>query len=129
VARLILDTTVLVTSERRRTSIGELIDDEDDVAIAAVSAAELMAGVELADRRRRRRRETFVATILEALPVEPYDRRVAHAHASLLAHVRRAGPPRGAHELIVAATAVASDRVIVTRDTRPLEGLPRVRVR
>jgi tRNA(fMet)-specific endonuclease VapC len=129
VARLILDTTVLVTSERRRTSIGELIDEEDDVAIAAVTAAELMAGVELTDRRRVRRREAFVARILEALPVEPYDRRVAHAHASLLAHVRRTGAPRGAHELIIAATAVASDRVIVTRDTRPLEGLPHVRVR
>ena len=128
-ARLILDTTVLVTSERRRTSMSELIDEEDDVAIAAVSAAELVAGVELADRRRRRRREAFVATILEALPVEPYDHRVAHAHAALLAHARRTETPRGAHELIVAATAVASDRMIVTRDTRPLEGLPRVRVR
>lgn len=128
-ARLILDTTALVAAERRGSSIGDLIDDDDDVAIAAISAAELLVGVELADRRRRTRRERFVAAILDVLPVEPYDLGVARAHASLLAHVRRAGQPRGAHDLIIAATAVASNRVVVTADNKGFESLPHVNVR
>lgn len=37
-------------------------------------------------------------------------------HARLLAHVRRAGKPRGAHDLIIAATAAATARTLVTFD-------------
>lgn len=71
--RLILDTTVLVAAERRRVRVDGLIEDEDedDIAIAAISAAELMVGVELADARRRRRREAFVTAVLSAVTIEP----------------------------------------------------------
>ena len=47
-----LDTTVLIAAERASAAIDAVIGDEDDVAIAAVRAAELMVGVELAQRRR-----------------------------------------------------------------------------
>lgn len=51
-------------------------------------------------------------------------------HAALLAHVRRSGRPRGAHELIVAATARASDRTILTTDGRAgFDDLPGVTAR
>ena len=108
--------------------MAELVGDEDDVAIAAITAAELLVGVELADRRRRKHREAFVGAILSVVPLEPYDLQVARAHASLLAHVRRTGRPRGAHDLIIAATAVASDRMVVTTDVKGFESLPQVRV-
>lgn len=39
-------------------------------------------------------------------------------NAALLAHVRRAGRQRGAHDRIIAATTRATDRVLVT-DARP----------
>jgi len=127
--RLILDTTILVQAERKSAALDELIDDDDDVAIAAVTAAELLVGAELADRRRRRQREQFVNELLTTIPVEDYDLDVAHAHAGLLAHTRRSGRPRGAHDLIIAATAVASDRIVVTADTAGFDDLPGVSVR
>ena len=52
-ARLILDTLVIVAAERSGRSLNQLISDDDDVAIAAVTAAELLVGVELADEQRR----------------------------------------------------------------------------
>jgi tRNA(fMet)-specific endonuclease VapC len=122
--RLILDTTVLIDAERRRQALEGLIDDEDDVAIAAITAAELLVGVELADRRRRPPRARYVAEILEVIPVEAYDLDVARAHAQLLAHVRRSGRPRGAHDLIIAATAVARERLVVSGDPNAFEDLP-----
>lgn len=103
--------------------------DEDDVAIAAVTAAELLVGVEWATARHRQRRRQFVEAVLGAIPVEGYDLAVARAHASLLAAARRAGRPRGAHDLIVAATAVSTDRIVVTTDASGFAGLPGVRVR
>lgn len=126
--RLILDTTVLVTAERGAASLDELLEDDDDVAIAAVTAAELLVGVELADAGRRRAREAFVGEVLGTIPIEEYDLGVARAHARLLAHVRRAGRPRGAHDLIIAATAAATGRTVVTADTGGFEQLPDIAV-
>jgi tRNA(fMet)-specific endonuclease VapC len=129
VDRLILDTTVLIAAERERSGLVALVEDEDDVAIAAVTAAELLVGVELADKRRRPRRDAFVRAILTSVRVEPYDLETARGHASLLAHTRRSGQARGAHDLLIAATALATERVVVTADARGFAGLPGVEVR
>jgi tRNA(fMet)-specific endonuclease VapC len=51
------------------------------------------------------------------MPVEQYGHGTARAHARLLAHVKRAGRPRGAHDLIIAATAVATGRSVLTPDS------------
>ena len=106
-----------------------MIEDEDDVAIAAISAAELLVGVELADRRRRPRRRKFVEELLLSVPVEAYDLDTATVHAELLAHVRKAGGSRGAHDLLIAATARTRERTVVTADAGGFEGLPGVPVR
>ena len=105
-----------------------MIRDEDDVAIAAISVAELSVGVELAEGRARRNRSDFLDGVLEAVPIIDYDLEVARAHARLLVAVRRQGRPRGAHDLVIAATAVAADRVVVTADTSALDDLPDVTV-
>jgi tRNA(fMet)-specific endonuclease VapC len=129
VARLILDTTVLIDAERRGRHLDRLIADEDDVAIAAVTAAELLVGVELADDARRPTRAAFVRSVLDTVPIEDYDGQVARAHATLLAHVRRTGQPRGAHDLIIAATAAARDRLVVSTDSTAFADLPGVPIR
>jgi tRNA(fMet)-specific endonuclease VapC len=129
-ARLILDTSVLVDAERVGASaLDGLIGDEDDVAIAAITAAELEVGVELAGDARRQEREVFVAAVLDAVSIEGYDLDVARAHGALLAHARRSGRPRGAHDLIIAATARAREREVVSGDQEGFGDLPEVAVR
>jgi tRNA(fMet)-specific endonuclease VapC len=91
--------------------------------------AELLVGVELADGKKRARRQTFVDDIVATLQVLTYDLDVSAAHAELLVAVRRQGLPRGAHDLIIAATARASDRTVVTADATAFEDLPDVSVR
>ena len=125
---MILDTTVLVDAERGGDALVEVIDDGDDVAVAAVTVAELKVGVRLAKGRRRNKRERFVEAILDAVSIEPYDLDVADAHADLLAPVRRTGTPRGAHDLIIAATARAQNRQVVSSDQRAFAELPGVSV-
>ena len=128
-ARVILDTTVLIGVERSRSGLDRLLSDEDDVAIAAVTAAELLVGVALADDAHRAHRSAFVASVLDTVPVEDYDLAVARAHADLLVHVRRSGRARGAHDLLIAATARARDRMVVTADAAGFADLPGVPVR
>lgn len=115
--------------ERTRRHLDAAIGDEDDVAIAAITAAELLVGVELADRSRRQRRSRFVEAILSTLPIEDYNLETARAHASLLAHARKVGRPRGAHDLLIAATALASRRTVVTADADGFTDLPGVALR
>ena len=128
-ARLILDTSVLVASERDARQLTQLVDDADDVAVAAITVAELLVGVELADARRRPTRRAFVDRLLELFAVEVYDTEVAREHAALLAHVHRSGARRGAHDLVIAATARARARVVLTADRAGFAGLPGVSVR
>lgn len=78
---------------------------------------------------RRRVRVEYVERLLERLPVEVYDLTVARSHAELLGFTRAHGTPRGAHHLIIAATAAAQRRIVVTRDRLGFGGLPGVEVR
>jgi tRNA(fMet)-specific endonuclease VapC len=82
----------------------------------------------MAKGARRKKRAQFATAVLDAITIEPYDLQVAEAHAALLAHVRTAGTPRGAHDLIIAATARARDRQVVTFDRSGFGELPEVSI-
>ena len=97
--------------------------------MAAVTVAELLVGVQLADRRRKPARRRYVEALIDTIPVEPYDLEVARTHASLLAHTHQAGRPRGPHDLLIAATARRSGRTVVTADPSGFADLPEVDVR
>lgn len=127
--RLILDTSALIQAERGRLRVTDLIAADDDVAIAAITAAELLTGVHMADPAHRDARHDFVEELLVALPIEPYDLEVARVHAGLLATTRRAGRQRGSHDLIIAATAVARGRTVVTTNSAGFDDLAGVSIR
>ena len=127
--RLLFDTTFLIDAERTGDDLDEVIHDDDDIAIAAVTIAELRVGALLADRRRKASRGAYVEDIVATIPVIDYDSDVAEAHAELLVEVRAQGSPRGANDLIIAATAKASDRTIVTADRTAFRALSGVEVR
>jgi tRNA(fMet)-specific endonuclease VapC len=120
---------VLIGAERRRAQLADVVHDEDDVAMAAVTLAELLVGVALADDRQRAKRQAYVDDLLAVLPIETYDADIARSHAGLMAHARRVGRPRGAHDLIIAATAITRNREVVTLDASGFADLPGVRVR
>jgi len=127
--RLIVDTGVLVAIERDREIPAQVLPDDADIAISAVTAAELLVGVELADQQRRAGRQATVNAILSNFDVIPFDVEVARHHAALLAHARRSGRPRGAHDLQIAATARATGRVLITTEVRAFDDLPAVQHR
>lgn len=99
------------------------------MSIAAITYAELLQGVEMADDCHRPARQAFVEDIAAQVPIVPYDRRVARSHAALLAAVQRSGRPCGAHDLIIAATAAALGLTVVTSDPDGFADLPGVLLR
>ena len=127
-SRLLLDTTFLVDAERSDQELSKLISDEDETAVAAITVAELLVGVESAPAGRKDTRQSFVGALVDSIAVLDYDLKVAAAHAALLAHVRTSGKPRGAHDLIIAATARANNRTIISADRTEFADLPGVAV-
>ena len=128
-SRLLLDTTFLIDAERFGAELDTLIDDDDDVAIAAITVAELRVGALLADASRRSTRDAYVNDIIASISILDYDLKVAEAHAELLVAVRSQGKPRGAHDLIIAATAKAFDRTVLSADGSGFHDLPDIDVR
>ncbi len=100
---------------------------DDDLALPAIVVAEYLEGVLLTvDEARRATHREFLGALSRALPVIDYDTEVAEHHPVLLAHTRRGGRPRGAHDLIIAATARVSGRTILTGECPgPVRRAPR----
>ena len=124
--RLILPTNVLIAYERGTIDRSSL--DDDELAVAAVSIAEYRVGIELADTvSRAADRARALAAIVSAIDVLEYTEVTAAHHACLIAHVRRTGTPRGAHDLIIAAHASETGRTVLTGDAQARFGdLPNV---
>jgi predicted nucleic acid-binding protein len=115
--RLILDTNVLIAYERGTIDRAAL--DLDELAVAAVSIAEYRVGIELADTvERAANRSRALAAITSVVDVLDYTETTAAHHANLIAHVRRTGTPRGAHDLIIAAHALETGHAVLSRDAK-----------
>jgi tRNA(fMet)-specific endonuclease VapC len=113
--RVILDTGVLIAIERGRLDVDTVLG-LDDAAIAAITAMELLVGVERADTAHRQARAVRVEAILSSLPVEPYNVGIARVHARLVVAAMAKGRPRSANDMMIAATAAATSRILLTTD-------------
>lgn len=122
--RLILDTGVLIAAERGRVRVPDV-----DVAIAAITASELLVGVARADERHRERRSRSVEEVLRSFEILPFDLPAARQHALLMAWTQASGSPRGAHDLLIAATASTTGRTVLTTDRAGFQDLPGVSFR
>ena len=114
---MILDTSVLVAAERRRLRFEDLLRalGGESVAIAAITATELLHGYHRAtDRSVRARRSAFVEGVLEAVPVLPYGVPEARRHAEIWAELAREGTLIGPYDLLVGATALARGHSLAT---------------
>lgn len=113
--RLILDTNLLIDYERGR--LDQRSFDDDELAIASITVAEYRIGIEFAQTAQQvTRRESALEAIIDAVEVLDYTEATAAHHARLIAHARRSGRPRGAHDLIIAAHAAQTGRIVLSRD-------------
>ena len=120
---VVVDSDVIISLERSSGQIeglAELTDDET-VAIAAVTASELLHGVHRADSAQRRaRREHFVEAVLAEVEILPMDLAVARVHARIWADLAARGRRIGSHDMIIAATVLAHGFRLATRNVDEL---------
>jgi toxin FitB len=110
----LLDTSVLIAADG-----ADELSLPDSAAISVVTVGELHAGVLLARSPQvRAMRQARLAAVREAATPLPVDERVAEHYGSLLALARSAGRAEKATDLLIAATAAATGRVLYTLDSR-----------
>jgi tRNA(fMet)-specific endonuclease VapC len=123
----LIDASVLIAAERGLLDWDDILAEHGAtaVAVAAITASELLHGVHRATSGRiRARREAFVERVLSRLPVIPFDLAIARVHADIWAHLAMKGISVGAHDLLIGATALATDSRIATRDDRSFPRIP-----
>lgn len=72
----------------------------------------------------RVRRQAFLEFVLELMPVLPFDLTEARIFAELWARLLRAGTQIAERDLMIAATALARDYRVATRDKRSFSKIP-----
>jgi tRNA(fMet)-specific endonuclease VapC len=77
---------------------------------------ELLVGVERADEAPKQARSVRVEAVLASLPIEEYTIAVARIHARLAVQAISTGKQRSAYDLMIAAGAVATNRILLTTD-------------
>lgn len=126
---LVVDTSVFIQFERSKERPSKLLESVGDaqVFMAAITASELLHGVHRANSAvRRGRRSRFVESILDLVPTLPFDLEIARIHSRIWADLASRGEMIGAHDLLIAATALAHEHKVVTGSAREfgrVEGL------
>ncbi|CDZ63422.1 type II toxin-antitoxin system VapC family toxin [Neorhizobium galegae] len=128
--RLLLDTNVLSEVTKPRPAEGVLNWlhglDEDRTFISIISIAEIRRGVALMDGGRKR--DALAEWLTHDLPqrfenrIVPVEAPVALAWGDLMALAKRSGRGLASMDGLIAATAVAHQLTLATRNTKDFEG-------
>ena len=102
----------------------EQLGPDEEVGIATITASELLHGVHRATPEHRVRREAFVEAVLDAFPPLPFNLLAARTHARIWAGLAAAGQDVGAHDRLVAATAITAGWRVGTANVKHFERIP-----
>lgn len=126
---LLIDTDLLVDLERGADS--EPLDralGEEERAISVITVSELVHGVLRAEGAQRARRQAFVEHLLGGLRAIPITETVARSHAAIWSDLAKRGELIGAHDLWIAATAIAHGLGLATRNASEFERVAGLRL-
>jgi tRNA(fMet)-specific endonuclease VapC len=126
---VLIDTDMLVDLERgvANPAVEQTLGTEDR-AISVITVSELLHGVHRAKGAQRTRRSAFVEHLLAELQAIPITETVARVHADVWASLSARGQVIGAHDLWIAATALAHGLGIATGNAGEFERVPGLRV-
>lgn len=117
--RHLLDTNVCVDFfTGRHPSVGARIQEAEpgSLCLSSVVVAELRYGADKSEHRRRN--HTRIDTLIDELPVLPFDAQAARVFGRVRNDLERRGLVLGPYDMLIAAHALAARLVLVTDNVR-----------
>ncbi|MEX0717306.1 MAG: type II toxin-antitoxin system VapC family toxin [Planctomycetaceae bacterium] len=127
---LMIDTNVFIRFEKSGGSIvPSSWNGSEKVYVSAVVVSELLMGVHRANTtERRKRRATIVEAVIAGVGVLSFNLAVARVHAEIHADLMANGKLIGAHDLIIAATALCHGMSLLTDNVGEFSRVPGLQV-
>lgn len=128
---ILIDTDVLIEAEKGNYPLEKLLTEfgEEEVGISAITASELLHGVEYAKKGKiKMERSEFVEGILKIFPVFPFGVEAAREHARTWVYLRNKGQMIGPHDLIIAATALSLNFSLATLNITEFRRIKNLRI-
>ncbi len=132
---LILDSSVLIASERRRETVTQLVDrlrlafGDTESAISAVTAVELTHGIyrarTVADRERRR---TFAEDVFQGFIVHPVTLPIAQLAGQIEGEQAAKGISIAVEDLMIGATALHLGYDVATLNLKHFRLIPELKI-
>jgi tRNA(fMet)-specific endonuclease VapC len=93
-----------------------------------ITVSELLHGVHRAEGAQRARRNAFVEHLLAGMRALEITEQIARVHADIWAQLAARGEVIGAHDLWIAATALAHGMGLATGNAREFKRIPGLRL-
>jgi len=128
---LILDSSVVITAERRGDTVAQLfrnivaVTSDQEVALSAIGLMELVHGIYRADTpQRRSARELFIGELIEDIDVYPFTRDTALLAGKIDGEQQAKGTVIPFADLLIGATALMLGYSVVTVNPRDFNRIP-----
>lgn len=94
-----------------------------DIAVSAITVMELRYGLVL-NPQRAQKVEPMIASFLSSVTILPFDIAEAEQVAQIRAVLKTQGQPIGAYDILIAATALQHNLLMITANQREFERVP-----
>ena len=128
---LILDSSVLITAERKGETVGQLLKQifaltgDQETMLSAVALVELVHGIHRANTPQiRTRREAFIRELLADVPAYPFTEQIAFLAGRIDGEQQSKGIKIPFQDLLIGTTALHLGYAVVTGNPRHFEMIP-----
>jgi tRNA(fMet)-specific endonuclease VapC len=129
-----LDTTVLIDlvgskskyREKALFKIDQLIQRNESLVTTRFNIAELYVGVERSANQKSE--EQVIFHLLKFISVIEFDDMAARLFGQITAYLQTIGKPAGDMDVLIAATAMVSSHILITRNSKHFMNIPELMV-
>ena len=129
---ILLDTSVVIAFEKGKIDLHAWLASQSadsTSVITSVTISELLYGVERADTAARARmRRTWTDEFIDASTVLDFDEECARIHATIWSGLEACGERIGAHDMLIAATALRHNMAVATLNAAEFKRVPKLKV-
>ena len=128
---LVMDSCVLIASERSARSVSELIVEirrsygEAEIILSSITVLELEHGIHRANTSEQKsKRRAYLETVFFAIPVQPFTGEMAKKAAVIDAFAKRTGVVIPLADLLIGVTALHFGFALLTNNLRHFQKIP-----